>query len=376
MLTLEGCRERQRRFCQCLADLHVDGALISHPRDVYYLTGLWVENPVFGFPSLLFIGPGRKSWLGTWQCEQDAAVDDRDTYPPGTLSTMNPDNHRRLARLAEAAGTRQSTLHRIGFQAEGGPRMVLDSFLATHPGGTLLSIDPVLERQQLCKDPDEIACIRRAVAAAVAAYHTAAAIIAPGINELDVLAECTRAAFAVTGKPHYFGGDFRSAARGGPARNRTIQNGELYIIDAQADVNGYWCDLSRVYYVGESPTDLQQSVYERVANVLRAVPQMVRPGRSCTEFWHEIDRRLREHPHLANTGLEHHGGHGVGLRAHEGPDINRDRHGVFAVGNVFTVEPGTYSPALNAGIRLEDNFLLTPAGVEVLSELPLQLGRK
>lgn len=373
MLTLEGCRERQRRFCEGLAELGIDGALISHPRDIYYLTGLWVENAVFGFPSLLFLGPGRKSWLGTWQGEYDAVADERDTYPPGTLSTMNPDNHRRLARLAEAAGHSQSGLRRVGFQVEGGPRLVLDSFLSAHASGTLMSIDPVLERQQLTKDPDEIACIRGAVAAAVAAYHTAAAIVAPGVNELDVLTECTRAAIKATGKPHYFGGDFRSGARGGPARNRPIETGELYIIDAQADVDGYWCDLSRVYCVGGAPTDLQRSVYEHIANVLRAVPQMVRPGASCTDFWHELDRRLREHPHLADTGLAHHGGHGIGLRAHEGPDINRDRHGVFEIGNVFTVEPGAYSPALNAGIRLEDNFLLTPTGAEVLSLLPLGL---
>jgi Xaa-Pro aminopeptidase len=71
--------------------------------------------------------------------------------------------------------------------------------------------------------------------------------------------------------------------------------------------------------------------------------------------------------------LIHHGGHGVGLRVHEGPDLNRDRGGTFEVGNVFTCEPGAYSPELRGGVRVENLFHLTQSGVEVLSQFPLAL---
>ena len=96
-------------------------------------------------------------------------------------------------------------------------------------------------------------------------------------------------------------------------------------------------------------------------------------GRSCTEFWHELDRRIREHPHLAQSGLVHHGGHGVGTRVHEAPDLNRDRDDRFEVGNVFSCEPGGYSDELRQGIRVENTFLITENGVENLSEYPLNL---
>jgi Xaa-Pro aminopeptidase len=374
MLTADGCRSRQRRFLHALGEIGIDAALISHPRDIYYFTGLSVENKVFDFPSLLFLGCGRTSWLGTWDADGDAIVAERDTYPRAVLSTMNPDNQRRLARLAQFAGRKFAHgLGRIGFQAESGAKLTVDSFLAGVGTGTLVSIDPILERQQLRKDPDEVACIERCVSAASAGYRRAVEVIAPGVNELTVLAECHRAALLSAGKPIYFGGDFRSGERGGPARNRLIQVGEIYIVDAQADLDGYWCDLSRAYIVGDSPTDLQMSVHDHLARILRDVPAMVKPGRSCMEFWHELDARIRAHPRLADIGLLHHGGHGIGLRGHEGPDINRDRGGVFEVGNVFTVEPGAYLPELRVGIRLEDNFVMTSDGVRVLSALELTL---
>lgn len=373
MLTLDGCRARQERFLAALAESGLDGALLSHPRDIYYFSGLWVENKVFEHPSLLFLGPGRRSWLGTWVQAGEAAADERDTYPASLLSTMNPDNHLRLARLAEsAAGKFARGVSRLGFQAEGGPKFVLDVFLSAIGPGRLVPIDALLIRQQLKKDPDEVACIRRAMDAALAGYGKACQILAPGANELEVLAECSEAALGKTGRPHYYGGDFRCGERNGPARDRAIPAGEIYIIDAQADVDGYWSDLSRAWIAGGEPTDLQQSVYDHLARILSDVPRMVRPGKGCRELWKELDARIREHPRLADTGLVHHGGHGIGLRAHEGPDINRDRDGTFEVGNTFAVEPGAYLPELRAGIRLEDNFLLHETAVETLSPYPFE----
>jgi Xaa-Pro aminopeptidase len=190
-----------------------------------------------------------------------------------------------------------------------------------------------------------------------------------------VLEAVHRAATLRAGEPIHHGGDYRCGAFGGPARFRLIEAGELYIIDAQSTYRGYWSDLARTFAVAE-PTDLQASVYEHLAAILNDVPGQVRPGGSATALWHWLDARIREHPHLAGSGLIHHGGHGVGLRGHEAPDLNRDREGTFAVGNVFSCEPGAYSPALRAGIRLENTFLITETGVENLSPYPLALRRR
>jgi Xaa-Pro dipeptidase len=69
----------------------------------------------------------------------------------------------------------------------------------------------------------------------------------------------------------------------------------------------------------------------------------------------------------------HHLGHGVGLAAHEGPHLNPNWDDQFAEGDYFTVEPGLYHEELRHGIRLEQNYVVTAEGVELLTPWPLEL---
>lgn len=371
MLTPEGCRVRQERFLSRLETAGIAGALISEPRDIYYFTGVLPEQKMQPYPSVLFLGPGLPSWLLTGLAGAEPLVDEVVVYPIGVYATLNPDNHRRLCELLPDLAQRHPNLAKVGYQAEGLPHSVARAFALGAAPGRWEAIDPLLQDLQLRKDADEVACIRRAIRATLAGYTRAQQVIRPGVSELEVMTECQAAAQRYSGEVHFYNGDFRSGEPGGFARNRTIEAGEMYIIDAWSDVGGYWCDMSRAWAVSGEPSHLQASVYEHLADILRAVPEMARLGRSTTEFWQELDARVREHPHLAEKGLAHHGGHGIGLRVHEGPDLNRDRGGVFEVGNVFTCEPGAYSAELNQGARLENLFLVTPTGVEILSEYPL-----
>ena len=71
--------------------------------------------------------------------------------------------------------------------------------------------------------------------------------------------------------------------------------------------------------------------------------------------------------------FDHHLGHGIGLFPHEAPHLNSHWDDVFEVGDVFTCEPGLYSNELRGGIRLENDYLVTETGVELLSDFPLEL---
>ena len=68
------------------------------------------------------------------------------------------------------------------------------------------------------------------------------------------------------------------------------------------------------------------------------------------------------------SGMVHHLGHGVGMSPHETPEINPEYEAVFEVGDVFTMEPGLYSPELKAGIRLEENYYLSKSGLLKLTK--------
>jgi Xaa-Pro aminopeptidase len=69
----------------------------------------------------------------------------------------------------------------------------------------------------------------------------------------------------------------------------------------------------------------------------------------------------------------HHLGHGIGLSSHEAPRLNPNWDESFQVGDVFTLEPGLYGDELQAGLRIEENYLLTAAGPEKLSSFPIAL---
>lgn len=369
MLTPEGCRGRQQRFQDRLAAAGLVGAVISAPRDIYYFTGLLAE----GQWSLLYLGTDGRSWLATWTEEGEPLVDARYLYDWHLLYTINPDNQTRLAQKVREAASSLPRGGRLGYQRESLTFALANALSETVAPDEWVAVDETVQEMQRRKDADEIACIRRATAAVLAGYERAAELIRPGLTEIEVFTECQKAAQRRTGAVHLYAGDFQSGAFGGPARNRKIEAGELYIIDAQADIDGYWCDNSRTWIVGGEPTRLQREVYDHIAAVLQEVPRMIRPGESCSAFWRALDARLREHPHLAEEGLIHHAGHGVGLRCHEAPDLNRDRDGLFEVGNVVSVEPGGYSEALRRGVRLEHSFWITQHGVETLSEQPLNL---
>jgi hypothetical protein len=52
------------------------------------------------------------------------------------------------------------------------------------------------------------------------------------------------------------------------------------------------------------------------------------------------------------------------------PDVNIERGGIFQVGNVVSIEPGSYIPEARAGVRLENMYLITESGPENLSQYP------
>jgi Xaa-Pro aminopeptidase len=68
-----------------------------------------------------------------------------------------------------------------------------------------------------------------------------------------------------------------------------------------------------------------------------------------------------------------HLGHGIGLSPHEAPRLNPEWDDVLAEGDVIAVEPALYDPALACGIRIENDYVVTAQGLELLSPFPLGL---
>ena len=241
--------------------------------------------------------------------------------------------------------------------------------------GERVDIEPVLYRLRRRKDADELARLKKAIAACGKMYALARQIIEPGIAELEVFNRLQAAAVDEIGEKmsdHPDGNDFACGARGGPPRGgRTAQDGELYILDLGPACRGYFADTCRAIAVNKKPTEEQQTAWTYIMKVFEHLNKTVRAGKSCQELYHEAQEILAEAP----IGVfNHHLGHGIGLFPHEGPHLNPFWNDSFETGDVFTAEPGLYDEKiLRAGMRLENNYLVTETGVELLSDFPLEL---
>jgi Xaa-Pro aminopeptidase len=90
----------------------------------------------------------------------------------------------------------------------------------------------------------------------------------------------------------------------------------------------------------------------------------------CRDIFDAVDDHLKA---ALGRGMPHHLGHGVGLQPHEFPHLNPKWDDVLMEGEFFAAEPGTYAPELAAGIRIENNYLVTASGVQQLLDFPMDL---
>jgi len=110
-----------------------------------------------------------------------------------------------------------------------------------------------------------------------------------------------------------------------------------------------------------------ESVYRAVLAAQQAAAAALRPGAEAPK----VDAAARAV--LAAAGYEkyfNHGlGHGLGLQVHEAPAVRKNSDDELKAGMVCTLEPGVYLPGWG-GVRIEDDFLVTPDGCERLTTLP------
>ena len=369
-LTENGCLDRQNRFRARLAERNIDAAVFMDFRDVYYFTGKLLPDT---FPVFMLLEADGGCWVVAHTDDGAPCVDDWIAYEWHQLDTLNFDLMHQLNSVVKLKLQDTARVQQLGIQFEsvsGLLRQSVDS--ALHPNESI-PIDGIISEVQRRKDPDELEMLRWSVQVNLASYDAAQAILRSGVNELEVLAESQRGAMLKAGERVFHDGDYQCGERHGPARNRRIERGELYILDGHTCCRGYWSDLARTFIVDSEPTDLQQSIFDHIAAVQDSVPSLLNPGARGTEIWRALDEQIREHPALADSGLVHHAGHGIGIHMHEPPDLNRDREGILSIGDVVCVEPGGYTPEARYGARIENTYLITASGAENLSKYPVDI---
>ncbi len=230
----------------------------------------------------------------------------------------------------------------------------------------------VTERLRIIKSPEEIALIRQAIAATEASIAATFTQLAVGMTERDVAQLLSRemASRSSPGGGLVQFGPSSALPHGGPSAGQLTRE-TVVLIDAGSRVEGYTSDITRTIWFGDAPSDEFKKVYNIVHDAQTAAIENAKPGVTQCQ---QVDRAARKVITDAGYGqyFTHRLGHGMGMDGHEPPYMVEGNTIVLEPGIVFTDEPGIYQLG-KFGVRIEDDCMMTPTGVEVLSHRPAKL---
>jgi Xaa-Pro aminopeptidase len=197
------------------------------------------------------------------------------------------------------------------------------------------------------------------------------------------------------------------------AGDAELKAGELCLIDAGCELDGYASDITRTFPANGKFTPAQRTLYDIVLAAQKAAIAATRPGKRFTDPHDAATRVLVQG--MLDTGLlpkakhgkvddvlesgayrqfyMHRTGHWMGMDVHDcgdyteprskatlqtdalGQQVMRKPSRILRAGMVLTIEPGIYvRPAKgvpkefwNIGIRIEDDALVTAKGCELLT---------
>lgn len=285
-----------------------------------------------------------------------------------------------------------------------------------HPRATIAGANDLLQQMRSVKSPAELELLRKAITISMEGHREAMRAIEPGMNEFEIqaLVEYT---FRRNGadRPGY-----ASIVGSGPngttlhynRDDRFMRAGEMMVMDVGALYRGYSADITRSFPVSGTFTPEQKSIYKIVRDAQAAAERNAKPGKPWKAATDSASMVIAAG--LAELGLIEaanatydcgsttaprrcpqvglyymHGlGHGIGLEVHD-PD-QYYFSGIVGTGSAFTIEPGIYvrenlidiisdtptnralkakiGPTVkryaNIGVRIEDNYLVTPDGTE------------
>lgn len=225
---------------------------------------------------------------------------------------------------------------------------------------------------RMIKSPAEIEVMREVCAHTCEAFRVGFEAMRGGMTERElagiIFAEmASRTNF----RPGFVGirsGTLKYGMMNVPPFDKTLDLGDLVVVDGGAIVKDYWGDMMRMASIGE-PSPEQRRFFDVDLDAQRAGMRAVRPGAPvsapCQAALDVInDAGLGEHvPSLERVG------HGLGLEVHEPPSLGLGGTALIEPGMVLTVEP-IFSDLPDYAIgnfAMEQILLVTETGTELLT---------
>ena len=267
----------------------------------------------------------------------------------------------------------------------------------------------MLNEMRLVKDAGEIAIMQRAADISAAAHARAMRMAKPGKREYELEAELLHE-FRRNGSQFPAYGSIVATGANScvlhyRASDAVLKDGDLVLIDAGCELDGYASDITRTFPANGRFSGPQRELYEVVLAAQQAAIEATAPGRSFMEGHDAAVRVLAQG--MLDAGLldagkvgsvddviakgdyrqfyMHRTGHWLGMDVHDVGDY-RERQALGAAGEerpwrklqpgmVLTIEPGIYvrpAPGVpeaywNIGIRIEDDAVVTATGCDIIT---------
>lgn len=262
----------------------------------------------------------------------------------------------------------------------------------------VLDVRKLLDEMRLIKSPFEIDLMHRSANIAAAAHQRAIQFTKPGMMEYEVEAEFLHEFYRRGAQaPAYtsiVAGGANACTLHYNTNNAQLRDGDLLLIDAGCELDGYASDITRTFPVNGKFSPAQKDLYQLVLAAQAAAIEKVTPG----QHWnapHEAALKVLARGFI-DLGLcqgtvdaviesgsyrqfyMHRTGHWLGLDVHDAGEY-KDKQGAWRVlenGMALTIEPGCYvRPAENVpehfwniGIRIEDDAIVTSTGCEIITK--------
>jgi len=373
--------------------------------DFHYVTGFDQPNAVAvlrndgGPPFVLYVEPRAKeqeTWTGLRPGTEGAQRDYGavEAFPIERFEEMLPNLLHGVDRIYHVLGQSES-IDRALLRALEHAR--LHSRSQSTPPETLIDPRGILHGMRLIKEPGEIEIMRRAAAISAQAHRKAAEGAKSGTPEyvLEAILDYVFRRNGASG-PAYetiVGSGANATILHYVSNNQTLCKGQLVLIDAGCELDGYASDVTRTYPVDGRFTPANREVYEIVRAAQQAALAACVPGTTLPVIHQAALRQLVQglvDLEILKGSVEgliekeafkpyymHQTSHWLGLDVHDvGAYSHNEKPRTLEPGMIFTVEPGLYFSTddesvpvafRGIGVRIEDNVLITSDGMENLT---------
>jgi Xaa-Pro aminopeptidase len=266
-----------------------------------------------------------------------------------------------------------------------------------HAPEEIHALDHMLHDMRVYKSREELSVMRRSAKVAIEAHEIAMQMCEPGLNEADIHASLIQTLIRHQCEPSYLpivGGGANACVLHYIANKDVLHDGDLLLIDAGAEYDGYASDITRTFPVNGKFSSEQRELYDVVLAAQSAAIEKARAGAQWQDV-HDVAIRVASEgmielgilgnsleEELETEGYKqfyvHNTGHWLGLDVHDVGEYTIDGHSrELEPGMVLTIEPGIYiHPEESSveecwrgvGIRIEDNIAITNDDARILTD--------